>query len=305
MKFTALAALILTLVGVTARAEVPRVVADIAPVHSLVARVMKGAGAPDLLMPAGTSPHDHALKPSTALALAQADLIFWIGPELTPWLKRAVSSLGSEARSVAFLSNGQIETLARREDAAFKTDGHDHDHDHSHDHGAPDPHLWLDPRNGSEMLGIIAAALSEADPVNAALYASNAADAMGELQSLEGEISEMLSPLQDRGFLVFHDAYHYFEDRFALKAAGAVAPSDGAQPGPARVASLRKMVREGGVVCVFSEPQLDARALRLVAADAGLKAGVLDPLGIGVTPGPALYPQVLRGLAVAMRDCLG
>lgn len=301
MKLAGLTILMIAL-GAMARAEAPRVSTDIAPVHSLVARVMQGVGQPDLLVDAGTSPHDFSLKPSTASALAEADVIFWIGPELTPWLERAVDSLGSGSRSVTFLSAPGIEMLGRREGAAFEAEGHDDDHDH--DHEGPDPHIWLDPVNARQMLNMIAEALAEADPENAARYTENAVAGNAELQALESEIAAKLAPLRGRGFLVFHDAYHYFEDRFEFEAAGAIAPGDGAQPGPKRLAKLREMVREGGAICVFSEPQLDPKAVKVVAEGAGLKTGVLDPLGVDLTPGPDLYPRMLRGLAGALHECL-
>ena len=77
----------------TARAEPPRVMTDIAPVHSLASIVMQNVGTPDVLLPPGASPHDFALKPSDARNVSQADLIVWIGEDFTPWLERSIEEL--------------------------------------------------------------------------------------------------------------------------------------------------------------------------------------------------------------------
>ena len=76
-----------------AHAEVPRVATDIAPIHSLVSMVMQGAGSPDLIIPPGASPHSYAMRPSEARAVAKADLVVWVGPELSPWLGRVLEAL--------------------------------------------------------------------------------------------------------------------------------------------------------------------------------------------------------------------
>ncbi|MDG1424723.1 MAG: zinc ABC transporter substrate-binding protein, partial [Paracoccaceae bacterium] len=70
-------------------AEAPQVAVDIAPVHSLVARVMEGVGTPDLIIPAGASPHEYNLRPSEAASLQNADVVFWVSASLTPWMKNA------------------------------------------------------------------------------------------------------------------------------------------------------------------------------------------------------------------------
>ncbi|MFU1476522.1 zinc ABC transporter substrate-binding protein [Roseovarius sp. C7] len=125
----------------------PAVVTDIAPVESLVARVMQGAGAPDRLVPRGASPHDARLKPSDAAALAKADLVFMIGAGLTPWLSEAQQSLAPEAHVIRLMEVDGSTVLPSRNDVEFGHEGHeeheehgDHEghegHEHDDDHAA-------------------------------------------------------------------------------------------------------------------------------------------------------------------------
>ncbi|NCX71288.1 MAG: DNA primase, partial [Rhodobacteraceae bacterium] len=234
------------LTGSAALADSPRVVADIAPVHSLVSRVMDGIGKPDLIVPNETSPHDYRLRPADAEALENAGLVFWMGEGLTPWMERALESLSGEATIVELLALDETKTLPFREGALFDAhdhsehddhddhDDHDHDkehddhddhddHDHDkehddhghddhagHDHGEFDPHAWLSTDNAKTWLNVIAAKLSSIDPTNAGGYFANASEAIVELDALDKEVDEMLDTVRGGKFIVFHDAYQYF-----------------------------------------------------------------------------------------------
>ncbi|CAN5806252.1 zinc ABC transporter substrate-binding protein ZnuA [soil metagenome] len=327
-------------------AAAPRVVADIPPVHSIVARVMEGAGTPELILPPGASPHGYALRPSEAEMLESADLVVWIGEALTPWLDGALDALAGDATHLALVEAEGMRLLPVREGGPFEAhdhdhavaedhddDDHDHDHDHAHDHDddhahdhdddhdhdhahhhdddhdhaadTADGHLWLDPMNALAAAEAIAAALGEADEENAELYNDNAAAFAGEMAALVDEIEGTIEAVQGISFIVFHDAYQYFEDRFGIPAEGSLALHDADQPSAARLAEIQARVRGANVVCVFSEPQFEPRLLDTAIEGSTARTGVLDPLGAGLEPGPALYPALIRGLAGDLAGCLG
>lgn len=301
----------LALLPFAAWAEPPRAVTDIAPVHSLVARVMEGVGEPALLVQPGMSEHDAALRPSEARALQEADVVIWIGPELTPWLEGAIGNLTGGVEVVALTEAEGTITLPRRDDPLFEAHDHEEAHAeaghaeaerHGHAHGDLDPHAWLDPQNARAWLGVIAETLAEMDPENAETYRANAEAGRAELAALEDEITAMLEPFRGAPYLVFHDAYQYFEARFGVPAQGALAVSDASDPGPARLAEIRDAVAEREVACAFAEPQYDPGLLAAVAG--GVETAVIDPLGADLEPGPDLYPELLRGIADSMLSCL-
>jgi zinc transport system substrate-binding protein len=297
-------------------AAAPRVVVDVAPVHSIVARVMDGVGTPELLMPPGASPHGHALRPSEAARLDGAEIVFWIGPDLTPWLEDPLDALASGAPHVELARAEGVTLLTLREGGPFETHdhaddaGHDHDdHDHADDHGhaeaTADGHLWLDPTNAAAIAAAVATELAALDPENAALYAANAAAFVAELTALEAEIDATLAPLRGRPFIVFHDAYQYFEAAFDLPAAGSISLGEADAPSAARVAEIRDRIAATGVACVFAEPQFEPRLVATVIEGSQARSGTLDPVGAGLEPGPGLYPALLTGLARGFADCLG
>ena len=191
-------------------------------------------------------------------------------------------------------------------------DDHDHDKkaeaghdDHGHgDHGEFDAHVWLDPQNAKVMVHEIEEALAELDPANAAKYEANAKAVSAKLDALTSEVAAMLAPVKQKGFIVFHDAYQNFENRFGLKAAGSITVSPEVMPGADRVREIRAKVRELGATCVFAEPQFEPKLVSVVTEGTDAKSGTLDPLGATIDDGPELYFKLIRNMANSIRNCL-
>lgn len=310
MSRTLLALSLTALLGQTARAEVPRVAVDIAPVHSLVARVMQGVGSPDLIVQPGASPHEYALRPSEAAALQKADVVVWVGPDLTPWLADAIDTLARNASVTELLNADETRALEFREGTLFEAHDHDEDthtegqHAGQEDHTAHDPHAWLSPQNASTWLTLIAAQLSAADPDNAGAYFANAAAGQAEIDALAADINAVLDPVRGRHFIVFHDAYQYFETAFDFPASGAISIADASDPSPARIAQIHERIAREGINCVLAEPQFNPGLVATVLDGTKAGTGILDPLGSDLEPGPTLYPRLIRNLATTLADCL-
>ncbi|SFR65045.1 zinc transport system substrate-binding protein [Marinobacter daqiaonensis] len=298
-------ALFFTLLSFGVSAAVPpRVATDITPVHSLASMVMDGVGPVDLVIQPNTSPHHHSLRPSEAQALQEADLVIWMGEDFTPSLANSIASLAPDARSVALLELNETLVRSYREGATFE--GHDDhgDHGEHEGHGHHDPHAWLDPENARAWLGVIARELAELDPANADTYRRNAARAQVALAGLQSQLAHGVDALGDLRFIVFHDAYQYFEKRFGLEAQGAIALGDASKPGAARVNRLREVARALAIQCVFTEPQYNSALVRSVFSSTGVVVSpVLDPLGSSLEPGPELYGALLEQIVESLESC--
>ncbi len=309
LPIAALASLFLTGTALAA----PNVVASTKPVHSLVSAVMAGVGEPGLIVKGAASPHTYSLRPSDAASLENADIVYWTGHGLELFLGDALETLSTKAQTVELADSQGIELLPMREGGAFEAHSHgdedhghdagDHDHDHAHEEG--DMHFWLDPENAKLMVAEIARVLSAADPDNAAAYGANAETEIAALGALETEIAATLAPVRETPFVVFHDAYQYFERRFDLDVAGTITVSPETMPGAARIDQLRSKVSELGATCVFAEPNFEPTIVRTIVEGTEAKAGVLDPEGSTLTEGPALYGDLLRSIAAGLVDCLG
>ncbi|MCC2110766.1 MAG: zinc ABC transporter substrate-binding protein, partial [Hyphomicrobiales bacterium] len=284
--------------------------ASIKPVHSLVAGVMDGIGTPLLILGGAGSPHSYSLKPSQAAEIQDADLIFWVGPELESFLEDPLQTIGAGATIVELLEAPGIARLALREGGLFEAHEHDgghEDHDKTGEdghHEEIDAHIWLDPQNAAAMVSRIEAALAAADPANAQRYAANAATLRARLDALITEIDQTIRPVRGKSFIVFHDGYQYFEERFGVAAAGSITVNPEIMPGADRVRQIRDRIRQIGSPCVFAEPQFTPKLIDVVTEGSGARIGVFDPLGAEVAEGPELYFTLIRGMAKSLRDCL-
>lgn len=314
------------------------VVVSIKPLHSLVSAVMQGVGEPKLIVQGAGSEHVYSLKPSDAEAIEHAKVIFWAGPSMETFLDKPIDTLGEGAKVVALGESEGLTRLKFREGGPFEAhdhghegegpEGHDHadkhddgdktgaeaGHDHAaeasegahehHHHGEYDLHFWLDPQNGKVLVINIAKVLSESDPAHAAQYEQNAKAYAEKLNALTKDITTELQPVKDKPFVVFHDAYQYFENRFGVKAAGSITVSPEKSPGAARIQQIHDKIKSLKVACVFSEPQFEPKLVKTVIDGTDAKTGVLDPLGAELKDGPDLYPQLIRNLADSLKACL-
>lgn len=306
-RWLGIALLCVPLMGFAAQ---PVVVASIKPVHALVAGVMQGVGEPRLLIPGGASPHEYSLRPSDTRALGTAQVVFWIGPDLESVLVKPLAN-AKTARSVALIDAPGLTILPLRAGGAWEAHEHGADHaghaDHADDHDSAasrDAHVWLDPINAIAMVRRMVVVLSEMDPAHQTEYARNGAVLIERLDRLDRQLASDLAPVREQPYLVFHDAYHYFERRYDLNAVGSVVLDPEQRPGAKRVAEIQARVREHQVRCVFSEPQFQPALVETVIAGGNARRGVLDPLGADLPAGPDAYFQLLRGLSEALRGCL-
>lgn len=304
-----LSALALALAATPVLAQ-PRVIASVVPVHGIVSAVMGETGQPELLLEGSLSEHRAQFTPQQIVALGEADLVFIVGQGLEAKLSQLSGSQAVNGKSFVELALAPgVATLPVRAGGAWEAHDHDHGHGHDHDHDHAgvlkfDPHVWLDPMNAKAMAAAVAAALAKADPANAASYAANAEAFAKSLDQEQAAIAAELAPVKDRPYVVFHDAYQYFENRFGLSAAGSIADVSAQAPSAQRLAEVRNKIVEVKAACVFREPQYDSKLLTVVIEGTGAREGVLDPLGAALTPGPDAYQQLLRNLAASLRDCL-
>jgi zinc transport system substrate-binding protein len=281
--------------------KAPIVVVSIAPLHALTSDVMRGVGAPLLLVPAGASAHDFSLRPAGARMLARADLTIWIGGEFERFLRKPLSAIARD-RTLSLLN--KIDGLPAR-DGGVWSGAHSHEgHGHGGDGHEIDPHFWLDPENAKKAVQVITVALAEIDPKNAQAYQRNASALERSIDQTTSNIIEILSPIRGAPYIVFHDAYQYFEARFGTNAVGSVVLDPEHPPGARRLHEVRLKIKESGARCVFHEPQFKPKLVEAIIRNTPAKSAVLDPLGAEMPLGAGAYQKLLLRLAGQLRHCL-
>jgi len=298
VKFIAL--LLLACVYTSHVSATPRVVASIAPVHSLVASVMRGVAEPELLVSAGSSPHAFALAPSDMRALYDADLIVWVGRPLERFLVKSLHTIGIPGAQVAVAELPGMDLLKLRRDGVESGGGFVE----SRATRGADPHLWLDPRNARLIVTYVARRLAALDARNAQQYAVNARATIARLNDLDARIERQLAPVRHLPFVVFHDAYQYFERRYGLNTAAVIQSDPEASPGARWILDVREAIETEQVRCVFAEPQLNSALVNTVLEDSGARRGSLDPEGADIASGPEGYFILMQRLADSLHGCL-
>ena len=316
--------LISTLIGLLAFSTLAKadlkVVTSIKPIHSLASYIMDGVGSPGLIVDGYNSPHSFQLKPSHAKMLEQADIIFWIGEDLENFLEKPLATIAKKAEKIELLEIKGIKKLKFRERNIFEEhEGHDdhgddakkeeHD-DHGHDakkeehddheghgHGEYDPHIWLDPINAKVILNEITEHLIENDSKNAATYKSNLAKALAKIDKLI--IDVITETNTDLSYVVFHDAYQYYENRFNVNILGAMTVNPDVMPGAEQIHEIHEVIEHDNVSCILSEPQFNPDIIKSIAKDTSVKTGVLDPLGANLKPGKDLYFDLIRNMSAS------
>ena len=308
LKFAAIVFSILTFSS-SIQAKI-NVVASIKPIHSLVASVMDGVGEPSLIVDGSASPHTFQLKPSHAKLLQNADIIFWIDKDLENFLVKPLSSIAKKSKKISLMEINSIKKLKFREKNIFveKHDDHkghkehdDHKGHKEHAHGEFDIHIWLDPENAKTMSMEIAKELSKIDPKNKLIYESNAKKVSFKINKMMKEIKKEIN--KDAAFVVFHDAYQYFEKRFNIDAVGALTVNPEVLPGAKQLTEIRKEIKHEKVKCLFSEPQFNPSIAKAIAKDTGVKIAVLDPLGAKLNASKELYFQLIKNIALSFKNC--
>ncbi len=285
--------LILTIPAYTqASTKAFSVAVTVKPVHSLVAGVMQGVAEPVLIMGTNASPHHYTLRPSERRALANATLIFWVGPELESFMPRILDSLDSSSKNIALIeAQGLLRLPARTAHHHAETDSH------------IDPHIWLSPQNAHAMVDVIADELSRLDAAHANIYDDNRKQLHQRIRESDDRIRRILAD-KTSAYLSYHDAYQYFEHAYGLNNAGFVSSGDEISPSAKYVHELRDRIRKQQLHCLFYEAPSRPALVDTLTHDLTVEALELDAMGTRLEPGEDAWFKIINKLAETYNSCL-
>lgn len=276
--------LVLLLSAASASAEVPRVAVSIKPLHSLIAGVMEGLGDPYLIVKGGETPHDYALKPSDGRELSRAQLVFWVGPALEGFLTKPLAALAGKARIVEFASKPIMSKTAEAKETDF--------------------HLWLDPGKARSMIALAVAELSALDPKNIFQYRANGKRLSQRIYNLEENLDNLLEPVSEVPFIVYHNAFSHLARAYGLNIVGAITTNPEIPPGTRRLIDLHNKIKKQDIRCVFREPNFNTSVVYTLIEGTNAQVGFLDAVGGAREPGPELYFRLMLDNAESLAKCL-
>ncbi|MCU7906622.1 MAG: SCO family protein [Candidatus Thiodiazotropha sp. (ex Epidulcina cf. delphinae)] len=264
-----------------------RVVVSVKPIHSIVAGLMLGADVPELLIDDNRSPYDFTPSPQQRQGLREADLLFWVGPELEAGLAETVRELAPGVEVIELLSHERVKILPSR-----------------HTPGQRDPYFWLDNRNVMIILDDMTRLLQDADPKRAHRYERNRQKVLARLARIDREYEYGYRGMKAGLGVQYHDTLQYFEQAYALKILDRVTGSPRRPVAAASLLKVRERIVSGEAVCLLSEKGLPAEHLSLLTQGSGVNHGILDSLGVGLAPGPDLYFRLMDHNTDEIKRCL-
>lgn len=250
----------------------PRVVASFYPLAFVVEEVSADLAELQNLTPPGAEPHDLELTAGQVRALAEADLVVYIGQGFQPAVEDALADV--EAAQIEALSQ-QPDLLEGHEeggrDDAAEEEGHDEE-------GAADPHVWLDPERMAFIADEVAQALSRIDGDKADAYRANADELKRRLEGLDREFEEGLSSCERSTIVTSHEAFGYLAAAYGLEEIGIAGIDPETEPSPGRLAELAEYVRDNDVTTIFFEVLVSPDTAETLAQEVGVETARLDPL---------------------------
>jgi zinc/manganese transport system substrate-binding protein/manganese/iron transport system substrate-binding protein len=287
----------------------PVVVATSTQVADLVRNVAGDHAEVEQILEPGADPHDFEPRPSDAVAVERARLVFRSGGDVDGWLDDLLANAGGDAKVVDL--SGSV-SLRAGGHAHGEEEHADSEHDHDADEEEADPHWWQDPRNARAAVRRIAADLAAADPEHAAAYRANAARYDRRLARLDAAIATCLRriPARERKLVTNHDALAYYAERYGIEVVGTVIPSlsTQGQPSAGEIAELADTIRRENVRAIFPESSLEPKLERALARETGARVGAAlwaDALGKEGSDGDTYLKSLAantRSLAAGFTD---
>ena len=311
--------------------ETTGIITTIQPITSLVSAVIGNTGKTISLIPTEISPHEYKLKPSDIKKLQNGNIIFYVSDHLETSITKVFENLPKNIKSINLMEDAGIKHLAIRDNEAWERHDHRHGHGDHHDHDKKakehddhedekhakkhddhnnhekedDVHIWLSPDNAVKIIKKVNKELSLYFPENAVTYNKNTNQMIKKINELEVELKNELSGIKDKPYIVFHDAYQYFETSFDLNAVGSIALDGDIASSPKQISFIKDKIVKFKASCVFQEPQFDSKLVKIVAEGTNAQIGTLDPLGLNIKSGENFYLQLLKNMAKSLKDCLG
>jgi len=302
------AAVSAALLGTAAQTANAAVVASLKPLGFIASAIADGVTETEVLLPDGASEHDYSLRPSDVKRLQNADLVFWVGPDMEAFMAKSAQQIPQKKR-VAMAELEGVKPLLMKggdEDEHDDDDAHHHGEkgDAHHHHGDYNMHLWLSPEIAQLSAVAIHDKLVELMPQSRAKLDANLQAFEASLAKADKQVGTELAPLKGKGYFVFHDAYGYFEKHYGLTPLGHFTVNPEIQPGAQRLHEIRTQLVEQKATCVFAEPQFRPAVVESVARGTSVRMGTLDPLGTSIKLGKESYARFLSTLSNQYASCL-
>lgn len=259
----------------------PSVLASIKPLQLITQAVLGETGESQVLLPPGATPHHFTLRPSDMKKLGQANLVIWLGAKSERYLAKPIAKMEAGAEVLDL--------------QPYLT---------ANDEGYLDPHLWLSSEQAVRVAKAITEKVVALDAGSESQYRANLASFTAELSRIKTDATNALKGSKSH-YLVYHDAYGYFEREYGLSHAGVVSLHEHGNPGAKHLLALQNTIAQQGVSCILTEPESNAAVVSILTADTNIRTILLDPMAGDLKPNQSSYARFLQHVVETFKQCRG
>ena len=248
------------------------------PMYEFTKQVVGDKGDVELLIPAGTEPHDFEPSAKDLARISDSDVFVYNSPELETWTDNLTDTIDTK----------QTEIIQASKDIKLM-EGTEHDHEEAHDHDTQeheehghshelDPHVWLDPALAIKEVETIRNQLSKKYPDDKAAFEKNAASYIDELKKLDEEFQTAFKDAKNKTFVTQHAAFGYLANQYGLTQEAIAGISPDQEPSPSRLSELKHYVDDNQVKVIYFEENASSKVAETLSKETGVKLEVLNPL---------------------------
>lgn len=286
-----------------------KIITSIRPLQSIIANILDGSKEVDLIMDQNESLHNYQLKPNKILEIYNSNMIIIIDKNFELFMDKILQNLDSKHKIIEVAKLPSVKLLKNKEEHSHQHEEHSH---HHHDHVdcnhhllEYDYHLWLDISIIQTIAEDLTDIFSKEIPDKEKLYRNNLAKFIANLHNLDAKIKAETFSSQGKNFIVTHNAYDYFINRYGLNKPEAISIDHDHNIGARDLLNLQKSITENKVQCIFEEPQFDSQIVNKLKENTKVKIGKLDAeWGSDNTDIKDVYFEMMESLARSFSKCL-
>lgn len=248
-----------------------KVVTTFYPMYDFTKNVAGDNASIEMLIDAGTEPHDYEPSAKDIAKIEEADVFVYNSEDMETWVPSVLKSLDSKKLTVIDASKG-IKLVEGTEEE------HDHDHGEEEHHHEHDPHVWLSPVLAQQEVANIQKGLTKADKTNADTYKKNAENYTDKLKTLDNKFKTAFEGAKQRDFVTQHAAFQYLANEYDLHQVAIAGLSPDQEPSPARLAELQKYVKANNISTIYFEEVASPKVAETLAKETGATLEVLSPI---------------------------
>ncbi|PZX01646.1 zinc transport system substrate-binding protein [Psychrobacillus insolitus] len=242
------------------------------------------------IYPAGANEHTFEPTQKDMIALADADLFFYIGLGLEGFVENAKKTLtGENVKLVAAVDSvsddllmtsdhddhEEVATEEEHEEVVLEETGHE-----GHDHGETDPHVWISPKISQSLALSIKDSLIEAAPDQKELFVQNYDVLVEELQQLDTDFDEMAHAATNKTFFVSHEAFGYIANTYGLEQIAIAGLNSQNEPSQKELTAIIKLAKEHEIEYILFEQNISSKLTEVIQQEVGAKNLILHNLGV-------------------------